>query len=289
MATRCITRIANDIIDVVRKHNGYYAPVEGVYRFHTPEDRNAFVQELDTAINEEKTSSNRKYSLDNSDNRRYSVSREVDSATLLEATRRAMRALAERYLPEKDKIRYRLRTGIKADVVRARREGKEIKRDELPTILSRITTFNATNESNGRGLFDETLAKLAAEIYYARRCFENDFGAEYEDSRGDTGNRRGEAATNAGRDGTEGRESEGAFADLKDTRPLIIDGEKDDAHKFWQDILQKEIDYSIGLLTKTKGHSIRQGAFSNARSMDELKAEVIEAFPVPRYRRAATS
>ena len=28
-----------------------------------------------------------------------------------------------------------------------------------------------------------------------------------------------------------------------------------------------------------KGHSIRQGAFSNARSMDELKAEVKEAFP----------
>lgn len=227
----------------------------------------------------EKPSSNRKYSVDNSDNRRYSVDKEVDSATLLEATRRAMKALAERYLPEKDRIRYWLRMGIKADVARARREGKEIKRDELPTILSRIATFNATNESNGRGLFDKTLAKLAVEIYYARRCFENDFGAEYEDSRGDTGNRRREVAADAGRNGTEARESEGAFADLKDARPLIIDGEKDDAHKFWKDILEKEIDYSVGLLTKPKGHSIRQGAFSIARSMDELKAEVKEAFP----------
>ena len=81
MATRCITRIADYITDVAQKYNGYYAPVEGVYSFRTPEDRNAFVQELDTAINEEKTSSNRKYSLDNSDTLTYNERRTLDEIT----------------------------------------------------------------------------------------------------------------------------------------------------------------------------------------------------------------
>ena len=117
---------------------------------------------------------------------------------------------------------------------------------------------------------------LAAEIYYARRCFENDLGGNvdnaHEGIRRNSGTERGASGVNA-EDGNIAREGEGAFADIRDARSLIIDGEKDDAHKFWKDILEKEIDYSVGLLTKPQGHSIRQGAFSISRSMDEIKEE----------------
>ncbi len=136
-----------------------------------------------------------------------------------------------------------LKDSLSVDVAVARREGKNIVRDELPTINRLIDTLNATPKTDAYRINREM---YAAQIEFVRRYFENEFGRNAnsvnENNRSNSSDRRGATSFNDKLQRNTKGESTGTVEKVGSTRETIlnVDGEKDDAKKLWREMYDAE-------------------------------------------------
>jgi|GEM_PF-2827084 len=167
-----------------------------------------------------------------------------------------------------------LQDSIKIDVARAKREGKNVVRDELPTINRLIDTLNATPKTDAYHINREM---YAAQIEFARRYFENEFGRNAdsinENNRSNSSDRRRATSPDDRLQRNTSGESKGTVEKVESAGETIlnVDGEKDDAKKLWRKMYENE---------QTR-HSESRGAFSYApddNSSESLTQKIKSSF-----------